>query len=144
MRLATVSSGQNALWKLRLLNSRSCRTCFEVKPLEAFQFRKETSKYRTQCECCRSTHGAARRYGVTVGNIEELRVSQDNSCAICGIPADEIPHKTFKYNPLVIDHDHMTGKVRGLLCPTCNSLLGHAKDSEEILQAAIRYLTATT
>ena len=111
--------------------------------MDSFQFRKDSLKHRTQCEACRSSETAASRYGVTVGDIEELRVSQDNSCAICGIPADEIPHKTFKYNPLVIDHDHITGKVRGLLCPTCNSLLGHAKDSEGILQAAIRYLTAT-
>jgi len=78
-----------------------------------------------------------------VGFIEELKVSQDNACAICKTPSDEIPHSTFKYNPLVIDHSHTSGVVRGLLCPTCNNLLGHAKDNVELLKAAITYLQAT-
>jgi hypothetical protein len=41
-----------------------------------------------------------------------------------------------------IDHDHQTGKVRGLLCGFCNSLLGYAKDDPATLESAIRYLEA--
>lgn len=84
---------------------------------------------------------AAYRYGISVGDIEELAEKQDNSCAICGTHRDDIPHAAFKYNPLVIDHDHKTGKVRGLLCPTCNNMLGHAKDNIQVLASAITYLT---
>jgi Recombination endonuclease VII len=40
-----------------------------------------------------------------------------------------------------IDHDHVTDEPRGLLCPNCNLLLGHAHDSAEILAKAISYLT---
>jgi hypothetical protein len=109
--------------------------------LEAFQLRRDTKKYRPNCECCRGKQTAAHRYKVTVGFIDALRESQDNSCAICKTPADEIPHTAFKHNPLVIDHDHVTGEIRGLLCPTCNSMLGHAKDDPQILQSAIQYLT---
>lgn len=79
---------------------------------------------------------------MTVGFIEKLKETQNNSCAICKTPSASIPHSTFKYNPLVIDHDHSTGEVRGLLCPTCNALLGHAKDNVAILKGAIAYLTA--
>ena len=41
---------------------------------------------------------------------------------------------------LAVDHNHTTGKVRGLLCSNCNTLLGKAKDNVNILQAAIDYL----
>lgn len=39
-----------------------------------------------------------------------------------------------------IDHDHDTGVVRGLLCNLCNLLLGHARDQQDVLRAAIEYL----
>lgn len=41
---------------------------------------------------------------------------------------------------LHVDHDHETGLIRGLLCHHCNTLLGHAKDSVDVLEAAIVYL----
>lgn len=55
-------------------------------------------------------------------------------CAICGT-------KDPGYlGSLHIDHDHSTGEVRGLLCHSCNVLLGHARDSVDTLQKAIQYL----
>lgn len=137
----TVSYVVNVLWNLRLPRVKTCRLCSVEKPLESFQFRKDSNKHRTECEQCRSTVTAAKRYGVTVGFVENLKETQGNCCAICKIHSSVISHESFKYNPLVIDHDHKTGKVRGLLCPTCNNMLGHAKDSIETLQAAIQYLT---
>lgn len=117
-----------------------CRTCDCVKPLEEFSLRKDSGRYRTNCKVCRSNDSAAQRYGVTVGEIEQMKQDQGNSCAACGIHADEIDHGSFCHNPLVIDHDHATGKVRGLLCSTCNSALGHVHDSIETLQNLITYL----
>ena len=119
----------------------TCRVCKEEKPVSEFTFRKPSGKYRTDCKPCRSTSCAASRYGVSVGDIEALAEKQGNRCAICDTHKDDIPHTAFKYNPLVIDHDHSTGAVRGLLCPTCNSMLGHAKDDVSILAGAIKYLT---
>ena len=46
----------------------------------------------------------------------------------------------FKQKATDIDHNHKTGKVRGLLCHNCNMLLGHAKDNEKILLMSIDYL----
>lgn len=53
------------------------------------------------------------------------------ACGICGqVPADR----------LCIDHDHETGKVRGLLCRTCNSGIGLLQDSPELLRRAIKWI----
>jgi hypothetical protein len=60
-----------------------------------------------------------------------LYEQQQGRCAICGE----------WYEKLFIDHDHKTGEVRQLLCPTCNFGLGSFKDNENILQKAFRYLT---
>ena len=53
-------------------------------------------------------------------------------CAICKLPFDR--------RWLHIDHDHVTNKYRGIVCTNCNALLGHAKDSIDILLNAIEYL----
>ena len=68
-------------------------------------------------------------YGITQKEYELLLSKQGGLCAICRKP-----------NKLNIDHDHETGKVRGLLCSTCNMMLGHAHDSPLLLEAGIRYL----
>lgn len=121
-------------------SSQTCKGCGEVKDLSAFNFRKDRGIYRPVCNKCRADTVAAQRYNVTVGDIESLREKQANRCAICGIHADDVKHASFTYNPLVIDHCHSSGKVRGLLCPPCNILLGHAKDSPKILLEAVQYL----
>ena len=74
-----------------------------------------------------------RNYGITLKEYEELIQEQNNVCAICGQVCS-----TGK--KLAIDHDHTTGKVRGLLCKNCNVALGQFKDSVDVLQKAIKYL----
>lgn len=119
---------------------RTCRVCGESKPLSDYSLRKDSQKHRPECKPCRSRARQALHYGITVGDIEALIQEVGNSCMICGTHADDVPHTSFKHNPLVIDHDHTTGEVRGLLCPTCNAGLGHFKDSPELLLKAALYL----
>ena len=61
------------------------------------------------------------RYGITIEEYDKMLISQNNGCAICG--------KETAYNSgekrLHVDHCHITGKVRGLLCSQCNTTLGH-------------------
>jgi hypothetical protein len=73
-----------------------------------------------------------RRYGLTDADYLALIDEQDR-CPICGVEFDQNvkPH---------IDHDHATGKVRGLLCNNCNTGLGMFKDNSEFLLKAIEYL----
>jgi len=76
-----------------------------------------------------------RSYGVTEEWYVETLAAQGGKCAICPATEPGGPHKVFS-----VDHDHKTGKVRGLLCKDCNHMLGMAKDSIETLRAAIEYL----
>jgi len=68
-------------------------------------------------------------YDTTPEEVEQMRESQAGICAIC-----------FRERPLVIDHCHTTGRVRGLLCRVCNSSLGGFQDSTTVLESAKLYL----
>jgi len=59
---------------------------------------------------------------------------QDGVCAICGEPPGG------RWKKLHVDHDHETGRVRALLCVSCNRALGWFRDNPEILRKAIVYL----
>ncbi len=74
------------------------------------------------------------RYGLTYEQWEAMRQAEDYRCMICGISEEELGKK------LDVDHCHDSGKVRGLLCNPCNTMLGHARDKVEILEAAVAYL----
>lgn len=119
----------------------ACRVCGEQKPASEFSVRRESGRRRSECNACRSKASAALRYGIAVEEIQKLDEAQHGCCAICGTHKSQIPHAAFKHNPLVIDHDHETGTVRGLLCPTCNAGLGHFKDNPTLLFKAAAYLT---
>lgn len=72
----------------------------------------------------------SRHVRITRSEYDERLIAQSGRCAVCATPMQK---------PCV-DHDHRTGEVRGLLCASCNTMLGHAKDSILILGAAIDYL----
>lgn len=81
-----------------------------------------------------------RTFGITLEQYNELSKSQNNLCAICLNPESTIHKKNNKLMDLAVDHCHETGKIRGLLCWTCNTSLGKFKDSIENLERAIEYL----
>lgn len=73
-------------------------------------------------------------YGITIEDWEGMFSSQEGRCAICGKHQSEVG-KVFS-----VDHDHETGKVRGLLCHLCNMGLGSFQDDAELLENAMAYL----
>jgi len=75
-----------------------------------------------------------RDYGITKNDYDRMLKEQKECCAICG------RHQSELRRSLSVDHNHETGKVRGLLCGLCNLILGNAKDSRTILESAIIYL----
>lgn len=82
-----------------------------------------------------------RRYGLTRETYNALLASQGGGCAICGATEsrDSDP-RTGKRRSLHIDHCHRTGRVRGLLCASCNLGLGKFSDDTERMRRAIEYL----
>ena len=70
-------------------------------------------------------------YGVDKDIFEKMLYDQNFQCKICFINIDNSAH---------VDHDHETGRVRGVLCRRCNVGLGFFKDSIKNLKSAIEYL----
>lgn len=78
-----------------------------------------------------------RKYGMTKIQFDDLLRAQGGGCGVCG--AKEIPHPGIWH----VDHEHASGKVRGLVCPACNVGLGYFKDSPSTLRKAAEYLERT-
>src|SRR5690242_18460826 len=77
----------------------------------------------------------ARKYGLTTGALYLMWESQRRGCAVC--------RRTAEIDDLVIDHNHATGAVRGLLCARCNTMLGLGGDNPQLLRAGAKYLAET-
>ena len=85
-------------------------------------------------------HKLLKKYGLTIKEVEDLLVKQQHRCHICERKFDPTVKGKRMFNVPYVDHDHRTGKVRGILCGNCNTGLGHFKDSPRLLQRAIDYL----
>lgn len=85
-----------------------------------------------------------RNFGITLEEYNKILKVQNNVCAICGKEESAKHRLTKKKMYLAVDHDHKTGKVRGLLCDRCNNLLGRCQDNIIILKNAILYLDKNT
>lgn len=141
------------------MDKKTCSKCGETKPVDAFhsarsgycrpcanQYRREWSarnpdkwrQYRRNSRVrnaksiarCQYTNAMQRLYGLTRPEYDVLLFQQSGRCAICVEPSDS----------LSIDHCHNTGRVRGLLCRSCNTALGKVKDMGERLQLMVQYL----
>jgi hypothetical protein len=75
-----------------------------------------------------------KRYNITLEQYNELFIKQNGLCAGCDLHASQLRRN------LCVDHDHFTGKIRGLLCDDCNIILGHAKDDMKTLHQLTSYL----
>ncbi len=76
-----------------------------------------------------------RMYNITLNQYEEMLKKQEGRCMICG--GTEM---NYKNKVLCVDHNHITGQVRGLLCGLCNSGLGKFKEDKQLLNNAIKYI----
>jgi hypothetical protein len=126
-----------------------CSKCKTRKPI--YDFNKNRSKkdgLSSQCKLCISKCGRKPRskqkkfetnlkyrFNLTLEQYDKMYDAQDGVCKICkGVNKDG--------RRLAVDHDHKTGKIRGLLCVKCNRLLGLAGDSVISLTRAINYLVS--
>lgn len=104
-----------------------CRTCRNEYRRAHYRKNHEANKRQVRVE-------AWKRQGIdlTWDEYETLLDQQDGRCAICNQPPDK--------QALHVDHCHTTGKIRALLCRTCNVALGAAQDSPELLRSMADYL----
>ena len=77
-------------------------------------------------------------YGITLKDYDFMLEQQNYKCKICGVSSELIMEQSGK--SLSVDHNHTTNEIRGLLCNSCNSGLGHFKDDIDIMNEAINYL----
>ena len=137
---------------------KTCRTCKQQK--EETDFYKASRKNgnpnerHSECKECTKTRVKAahannpdrardrhyrRTYGISLADFNRMVLAQGNKCACC--PATKAGGKHNQWN---VDHDHVTGVVRGLLCKDCNIVLGLVEDSPEHLQRLIAYIAKHT
>ena len=132
---------------------KKCRKC-EYKAesfseLDMFPDKKDCMFGKdTICKECESTRkkadverrGGSRKlnlmknYGMTIEEYDKMLKEQSGMCKIC--KTDKPKHR----GRFVVDHDHKTGKVRGLLCDGCNKGLGHFRDNIVFMNEAIKYI----
>lgn len=151
--------------------TKQCTRCKVEKPLAAFHFEKCRQLYRSDCRECRRKYRSERnkrpevkqarniyrrkahqsnpdikrssryryKYGISLDDYNRMVEAQNGVCQICQRPPrKEAGHK------LCIDHSHVTGSVRGLLCTYCNTLIGMAGERILTLEQAIEYLRVSS
>jgi Recombination endonuclease VII len=91
------------------------------RPPDPFLVKKYREKYRD------------REYGLVPGQYDEMLALQGGKCLVCRRPPS-------KKKSLAVDHDHDTGRVRGLLCGQCNQTLGLVRESPRVLRALAKYI----
>lgn len=130
------------------MEMRVCRKCGKEKPLDQFVPDKKAKLGRMhRCKTCHNAinleryhrpdvhereqkrraewqrkYYRGRRYGISTAEYDALAVAQDGKCALCGNPDTG---RSERYTTWNVDHDHQSGKVRGLLCHKCNIAVGY-------------------
>lgn len=114
-----------------------CTKCGELKDRNEENYYPSKNKFgfRRQCKECHSKQMAEcrlkKRYNINHEIYNEMLEKQNGKCLICE-----------KEDKLVVDHDHATGEVRGLLCDVCNRGIGYLQEKNENLWNSILYLNS--
>ncbi len=142
-------------------DKRQCNKCLKFCCIDDFSYRNSgvfSSEWKRCVTCLRAERSKAlskwqkknphkisgyvrkNKYGITPAEYAALLAAQLHLCAICEKPESESTTPGRRTKSLSVDHDHDTGKIRGLICTRCNLLLGYAKNSTTILKSAIAYM----
>ena len=139
-----------------------CKKCKVEKSLNDFAANKRNKNGLSwHCKNCQASYGAAwylkdrdkilaknrekyspekrkmallKKYGISIDEYKKMLKEQNNRCIICNT------NKPGGQGNFPVDHDHLTGQLRNLLCNRCNMLIGQAQDNINVLENAIEYL----
>lgn len=128
-----------------------CSRCKQFRPEEDFGWDKTRQQWKRVClDCAKDGQKAyadrnrekvslgrqLSKWGITRDQYQSLVQAQGGRCAICG-STETRDKRNGRWN---VDHDHATGRIRGLLCALCNRGLGQLRDDPDLLRAALAYL----
>jgi len=137
---------------------KTCTKCKQEKDVSEFYPRTHSPDgYNPQCKACvnaqhksyikrknaikdalkadtRKDLNLKYHYRISLGTYEDMLREQEGTCAICGKGPDDFERA------FAVDHDHGSGKIRGILCPDCNRGLGGFHDNIELVDKALQYL----
>ena len=140
------------------VETKRCASCRETKPVGDFYHEYGGAGYRSYCKPCQKAKRRAayeraggkdvpyeqlirQRYGITLADYNAQLRSQAHRCAICRRP-ETMRYKTGTVRRLSVDHDHVSGRLRGLLCHRCNMLVWAFEENHTTLAAIEAYLEA--
>lgn len=140
------------------METKACASCREVKPTsEYYRVSGEPNSFRPYCKPCHKAKRKAayqraggkdvpyeqllkREYGLTLAEYNAILRRQAHRCAVCRRPETIRSRSTGEPRRLAVDHDHVTGRVRGLLCHRCNILVWAFEENHAILGMINRYV----
>lgn len=102
----------------------------EIKQKNKIYYQLNIERLREQ----RRDRDYKRLYGISFTQKQQLFIGQGEKCLIC-------KKSILNIRLAFVDHDHVTKKVRGILCPRCNWVLGAVQDNTQLLENAIKYLS---
>jgi hypothetical protein len=128
---------------------KTCTKCGLEKELDLFYRNKHAPLGRSsECKDCTNARQKANydpqksraknlknRFGLSLEEYDFMLEQQGDCCAICGTDSPG------SHGRFVVDHNHTTNEVRGLLCWSCNVGIGHLQDNPQILLSAFNYLS---
>jgi len=120
--------GNNWLESCKRNSDYTCTTCRNSKAREWRKSNPDKVKYIFK------KYSLKKRYGITLDEYLDKVLEQENRCAICDLKGEDFSRD------LAVDHNHITGKVRGLLCTNCNTAIGKLNDDSILIQKALDYL----
>lgn len=111
-----------------------CKICDKLKYKESRRLLRKKNKLKVK------NQSLIRSFGITLEDYNRMLEAQNGVCAICGKSEIIIDKRISKLRALTVDHNHKTGKVRGLLCARCNQALGLFKENSDVCFIAGKYL----
>ena len=151
------------------MKMRRCKRCGDIRPIADFHIVKEClGGRRPVCKFCirkqqkksykanakirrvkqrkwhidnpRASRGSKLKstYGITIEEYDTMFEIQGGACLICGCP--ETASRNGKTKNLAVDHNHITGKIRGLLCQKCNQALGLLSENPVVIKSLLEYI----